>query len=176
MAAPARSVAVTLLRRSASGEFECLLIKRGKAPMQHHWALPGGGLEPGETLAQAAQREVREECGVTAEITEPFYVTELLPNSTASSSSSSSPSFSSSSPSPHPLIQFILIHLLARPLREDQFSEVRAGDDAADARWVGVQRIRDWQAATTEDDLLVPQIATVLDRALLHYARLVNPS
>ncbi len=41
-----------------------LLIRRGKPPRLGQWSLPGGLQELGETVFQAAQREVREECGV----------------------------------------------------------------------------------------------------------------
>ena len=45
-----------------------LLIQRGKPPGEGLWTVPGGRLEPGETLAQAIAREVREETGLVAEI------------------------------------------------------------------------------------------------------------
>ncbi len=41
-----------------------LVVERGKAPAEGVWALPGGSVELGETLAQATEREVREETGV----------------------------------------------------------------------------------------------------------------
>lgn len=47
---------------------EVLLAKRGFAPGLGLWSLPGGRVEPGETLAEAAAREVMEEVGVRAEI------------------------------------------------------------------------------------------------------------
>jgi ADP-ribose pyrophosphatase YjhB (NUDIX family) len=43
-----------------------LLIKRGKPPYKDHWSLPGGLIELGETLLEAATRELLEETGVTA--------------------------------------------------------------------------------------------------------------
>jgi mutator protein MutT len=47
---------------------EILLIKRGKAPNYGRWMVPGGTLEWGETLEDAAVREVREETGIDIEI------------------------------------------------------------------------------------------------------------
>jgi len=43
---------------------EILLIKRGKPPRMGSWSLPGGLQELGETVHQAAAREVLEETGV----------------------------------------------------------------------------------------------------------------
>ena len=45
-----------------------LLVRRGRPPLSGLWSLPGGHLEPGETPASAAMREVMEEAAVTATI------------------------------------------------------------------------------------------------------------
>ena len=42
-----------------------LLIKRAYEPYKGLWTLPGGRLEPGESIEQCAIREIAEEIGVT---------------------------------------------------------------------------------------------------------------
>src|SRR5580704_19262779 len=44
-----------------------LLVKRGHPPLAGEWSIPGGVLEVGETLRQAAVREALEETGLTVE-------------------------------------------------------------------------------------------------------------
>lgn len=45
-------------------EGRLLVVERGKAPAEGIWALPGGSVELGEALGEAAEREVLEETGV----------------------------------------------------------------------------------------------------------------
>ncbi|MGL4729194.1 MAG: NUDIX hydrolase, partial [Bosea sp. (in: a-proteobacteria)] len=45
-----------------------LIATRTKPPAAHVWSLPGGRVEPGETLAAAALREMEEEVGAKAQI------------------------------------------------------------------------------------------------------------
>ena len=53
-------LSVSAVVRSRPGGDEILLMRRSD---NGHWGLPGGYLEPGESVLQAAAREVREETG-----------------------------------------------------------------------------------------------------------------
>lgn len=47
---------------------DVLLIRRGTAPRIGEWSMPGGRIEPGESEAEAALRELKEETGVNASL------------------------------------------------------------------------------------------------------------
>lgn len=47
---------------------DVLLVQRGRPPRAGEWSLPGGLIDLGERLRDAAQREVREECGIEVAI------------------------------------------------------------------------------------------------------------
>ena len=54
---------VVVIRDGMDGP-RVLLVKRGKAPRAGCWSIPGGRQQLGETLEEAARREVREETGL----------------------------------------------------------------------------------------------------------------
>ncbi len=54
-------------------DLKVLLIQRKIPPFQHAWALPGGFVRVAETIDDAAQRELREEAGVTDVYLEQLY-------------------------------------------------------------------------------------------------------
>ena len=61
---PAAAVVVGDSRRPG----EIVLVRRRYPPDAGQWTLPGGGIEAGESVAEAARREVLEETGLTVEM------------------------------------------------------------------------------------------------------------
>lgn len=45
-----------------------LIAERGGGPRKGYWSLPGGKIEPGETAAAAAAREIMEETGLQVDL------------------------------------------------------------------------------------------------------------
>ena len=60
---PAFTADMCLYSREPDG-LHVLLIRRGREPFAGSWALPGGFVEPGELVEDAAARELLEETGV----------------------------------------------------------------------------------------------------------------
>jgi len=92
-----------------------LLVKRGQAPLAGDWSIPGGVLELGETLRQAAVREALEETGLTVEAGELLGVYDRIVRDADARTR----------------YHYVLIDFLCRKTA----GELHAAGDAADARW-----------------------------------------
>ena len=93
-----------------------LLVQRGKAPALGMWSIPGGSMELGETLQRATEREIREETGLTIKAREPIFSFDVIDRDEDG----------------RVRFHYVIVDLMA-----DYISgELRAGDDALDARWV----------------------------------------
>ena len=69
---PAVAVLVVIFT-VVDGDLQVLLIERSAPPAEGRWAIPGGALQHGETLEQAAVRKLAEETGVTDLFLEQLY-------------------------------------------------------------------------------------------------------
>ena len=95
------------------GAGRLLLVRRGRPPAAGHWSVPGGRIESGETAAEAAAREVREETGLEVEVGA-VVITALVGDGV-----------------------YRVQDFAARVVG----GELRAGDDAAEVRWVEIDEL-----------------------------------
>ena len=100
-----------------------LLVQRGHEPQLGRWSVPGGRVEPGETLAEAAAREAYEETGLEVRIGAELWSL-TIPDGDRS----------------------FEVHDFAATVTG---GKLRAGDDAADVRWIPLDELDQWPL--TED-------------------------
>jgi 8-oxo-dGTP diphosphatase len=96
------------------GRPRVLLIRRRKPPFEGAWALPGGFVEVGESLEEAARRELEEETGLRDVRLEQFHAF--------------------GDPGRDPRGHTVTVAYWSW-VPSDVMHHVRGGDDAAEARW-----------------------------------------
>ena len=102
-------------------ENRVLLVRRGRPPAEGMWAIPGGSVELGESLAAAAEREIREETGLIIRAREPVVTFEIIERDGSNR---------------------VRYHYVIVDLAADYLSgTLSAGDDALQARWVTAQEL-----------------------------------
>jgi 8-oxo-dGTP diphosphatase len=95
-----------------------LLVQRGNQPFRGSWALPGGFVEEGERVAEAASRELAEETGLQIGALELLGVYDT--------------------PGRDPRGWTVSVVYIARAQSE---LAVAGADDASDARWFAADRL-----------------------------------
>lgn len=98
-----------------------LLVRRGKAPRLGQWSLPGGAQQLGETVAEAARREVEEEVGLEVALGDIVATVDLIERD----------------PEGRVRYHYTLIDFVAEAASPD----LRPGSDAAEARWFALEEI-----------------------------------
>jgi 8-oxo-dGTP diphosphatase len=102
-----------------------LLIRRAKPPRQGEWSLPGGLQKLGETVYEAAAREVMEETGVAIQPLGIVDVVDLIERDSESTSS-------------RVRWHYTLVDVFALW----QAGEPRPGTDASEALWTPINTVR----------------------------------
>ncbi|MBD3204812.1 NUDIX domain-containing protein [Candidatus Bathyarchaeota archaeon] len=111
-----------------------LLIKRAAEPDAGLWSIPGGIVEVGERVEEAAIREAEEETGLKVELCERIGVVDKIIKDLNGEMK----------------YHFIIIDFLARPIS----GNMKAMDDALDAVWVKNSEFKDYNLTPTFVELL----------------------
>jgi mutator protein MutT len=111
-----------------------LLVKRAHPPLQAEWSIPGGVLEVGELVREAAVREAREETGLTVEAGELLGVYDRILRD----------------PEKRVQYHYVLIDFICRRIAGD----LAAASDAAEARWFSHEELAEMKLTEDTRDVI----------------------
>jgi 8-oxo-dGTP diphosphatase len=111
-----------------------LLVKRAHPPLQAQWSIPGGVLEVGELIREAAIREAREETGLIVEPGELLGVYDRVLRNLEQ----------------RVQYHYVLIDFLCRRTG----GELQAADDAAEIRWFTREELPPLNLAEDTQDVI----------------------
>ncbi len=129
--APLVGVGVVIFNRQG----QVLLVKRGRPPRVGQWSIPGGLIDLGESLMDAAHREVREECAIEIELRDLVAVFEPIEHDAQDRVE----------------YHYVILDYWARHIS----GEPVAQDDAADVAWVDVAALASFELRCDTADVIL---------------------
>jgi len=124
-----------------------LIVQRGKAPSKGVWTVPGGAVDLGETMRQAAAREVLEECNIEVEVGE---VVGILDNIIRDPPGQGAPGRAE-----RVLYHYAIVDFAARYVRGD----LAPSDELMDAAWVLPSELDAYRVPAKARELLLKALA-----------------
>jgi len=101
---------------------QILLIRRNQPPAMGLWSIPGGKLEPGESLVEACKREIKEETGLDTDVKNIVAVVERRLEG----------------------FHYVIIDYLALLVDKANIQPI-AQSDVSEARWVSLEHLIDFE-------------------------------
>ena len=110
---------------------QVLMIQRNQPPAMGFWSIPGGKLEPGESLAEACQREIKEETGLETKVKNIVAIVERRIEG----------------------FHYVIVDYLALLMDEKNIFPI-AQSDVTEARWISLEHLADYNLVTGLADII----------------------
>jgi len=130
---PIVAVGVVICRGEGSDSQQIVLVRRNKEPSKGLWTFPGGAVELGEPVRDAARREAREETGLDVHIGDVAVVLDHVARD----------------PAGRVQYHYIIIDFYAEPVG----GALQPGTDVSDARWASMADLDDLEMTEKAEEI-----------------------